>query len=70
MQPLLQEVRNSHRVRMHEGLPTVPGLTQWFGDKRGLFILDDLMAKGGNKQALGLFTKCSPHRIITVVYLC
>ena len=71
MQPLLQELRDDHKVGLHEGLPTATDLTRWFGNEGGILVLDDPMAKSGNdKQVLDLFTKHSHHRNIMVIYLC
>ena len=60
MEPSLLELRDGYKVGLHEGLPTATDLTRWFGNKGGILVLDDLMAKGGNdKQVLDLFTKHS-----------
>ena len=50
MKPLLQQLRDRHRVGTYEGLPTVNDLTRLFGTEGGLLVLDDLMAKGGNDK--------------------
>lgn len=59
-------------VILHEGVPDLCDLSEWFGpSKGGILVLDDLMEEGGNdKRVLHLFTQDSHHRNITVLYLC
>ena len=57
-------------VQFHEGVPTTFHLQEWFL-KGGFFVLDDLVAEGGqDKELLDLFTKHSHHQNTTVLYLC
>jgi len=58
-------------VMFHEGIPDHQALVQWFPQRQGVLVLDDLMDEGSNdKRVLELFTKHSHHQNVTVLYLC
>ena len=57
-------------VQFNKGIPEINHLKSWFPKGR-LLLLDDLMAEEGkDKELLDLFTKCSRHQNIIVLYLC
>ena len=55
------------KIHFHEGIPTVEKLYKWFRPTGGgLLVMDEC---GNDKMVMGIFTKHSHHRNISVIYI-